>query len=231
MNRRGFVKGKDIGGGNRDREDDGKCPSLCVSHSLLDHFSTCDYAGNTSTARWQGVMRRSVLKIIEEFRLYRKHCVLQSLFATVAVFVVLYFLSLQNAVIIASFGATAFIVFAMPDYVTAQPRNVIGGHLVGLFWGFVFSLIPHAATIENLVCYSPAVGLSIFTMAVTDTEHPPAAGTALGVAITGMSPNVLVVGILSIVLLSLMHRFFKPLPARFDLTESKREPVRPASDV
>jgi len=54
------------------------------------------------------------------------------------------------------------------------------------------------------------VGLSIFTMVVTDTEHPPAAGTALGVAITGMSPNVLVAVLLSIVLLSLMHRFFKP---------------------
>ena len=155
-------------------------------------------------------MKRSVQKMVEEFRLYWRHYILQSLFATLAVFVVLYFLSLQNAVIIASIGATAFIVFAMPDYVTAQPRNVIGGHLVGLFWGFVFSLVPHAATIEDLVCYSLAVGLSIFTMVVTDTEHPPAAGTALGVAITGMSPNVLVAVILSIVLLSLMHRFFKP---------------------
>jgi HPP family len=156
------------------------------------------------------VMKRSVLKMIEEFRLYWRHYVLQSLFATVAIFIVLYFLSLQNAVIIASIGATAFIVLAMPDYVTAQPRNVIGGHLVGLFWGFAFSLVPHAATIVDLVCYLLAVGLSIFTMVVTDTEHPPAAGTALGVAITGMSPNVLVAVLLSIVLLSLMHRFFKP---------------------
>ena len=155
-------------------------------------------------------MKRSVQKMVEEFRLYWKHYVLQSLFATLAVFIVLYFLSLQDAVIIASLGATAFIVFAMPDSLMAQPRNVIGGHLVGLFWGFVFSLVPHAATIEDLVCYSLAVGLSIFTMVVTDTEHPPAAGTALGVAITGMSPNVLVAVILSIVLLSLMHRFFKP---------------------
>ena len=155
-------------------------------------------------------MRRSVLKMIEEFRLYWKHYVLQSLFATVAVFVVLYFLSLQNAVIIASLGASTFIVFAMPDSITAKPRNVIGGHLVGLFWGFVFSLIPHAAMIGCLVCYSLAVGLSIFTMVVTDTEHPPAAGTALGVAITGMSPHVLIAVVLGIVLLSLIHRFFKP---------------------
>ena len=158
----------------------------------------------------RGVMRRSVQKMIEEFRLYWKHYLLQSLFATVTVFIVLYFLSLQNAVIIASIGATAFIVFAMPDYLTAHPRNVIGGHLVGLFWGFVFSLIPHATVFGSLISYSMAVGLSIFTMVVTDTEHPPAAGTALGVAITGMSPSVLVAVILSIVLLSLIHRIFKP---------------------
>jgi len=155
-------------------------------------------------------MKRSVQKMVEEFGLYWKYYVLQSLFATLAVFVVLYFLSLQNAVIIASLGASTFIVFAMPDSITAKPRNVIGGHLIGLFWGFVFCLAPHAATIGSLVCYSLAVGLSIFSMVVTDTEHPPAAGTALGVAITGMTPNVLVAVILSIVLLSLIHRFFKP---------------------
>ena len=155
-------------------------------------------------------MKRSVRKMIDEFRLHWRNYVFQSLFATVAVFVVLYFLTLQNAVIIASIGATAFIVFAMPKALTANARNVIGGHVVGLFWGFVFSLIPHATLFGSLFCYSAAVGLSIFTMVVTDTEHPPASGTALGVAITGMHPNVLVTVVLSIVLLSLIHHFFKP---------------------
>ena len=155
-------------------------------------------------------MKRSVQKMVEEFKLHWKNYVFQSLFATVAVFVVLYFLTLQNAVIIASIGATAFIVFAMPKALTANARNVIGGHVVGLFWGFVFSLIPHATLLASLVCYSAAVGLSIFTMVVTDTEHPPASGTALGVAITGMHPDVLIAVILSIVLLSLIHHFFKP---------------------
>jgi CBS-domain-containing membrane protein len=156
------------------------------------------------------IMRRSVHKMIDEFRLHWKNYVFQSLFATLAVFVVLYFLSLQNAVIIASLGATAFIVFAMPKALTANARNVIGGHVVGLFWGFVFSLVPHATLFASLACYSAAVGFSIFTMVVTDTEHPPASGTALGVAITGMHPDVLIAVILSVVLLSLIHHFFKP---------------------
>jgi CBS-domain-containing membrane protein len=155
-------------------------------------------------------MKRSVRKMIDEFRLHWKNYVLQSLFATFAIFIVLYFLTIQNAVIIASIGATAFIVFAMPKALTANARNVIGGHIVGLFWGFVFSLIPHPTMITSLFCYSLAVGLSIFTMVVTDTEHPPASGTALGVAITGMSPHLLIVVVLSIVLLSLIHHVFKP---------------------
>ncbi len=121
-----------------------------------------------------------------------------------------YVLSLQHAVIIASIGATAFIVFAMPDSITAQPRNVIGGQLVGLFFGFLFSLFPPAALIFSIIVYSLAVGASIFTMVVIDMEHPPAAGTALGVAITGISLEVFVAVGVSIILLSLIHKIFKP---------------------
>lgn len=135
---------------------------------------------------------------------------LQSMLATLSVFIVLYFLSRQEAVIIASIGATAFIVFAMPDNITAQSRNVIGGHIVGLFCGFLFSLIPHSALLFSILIYSLAVGTSLFIMVVTDTEHPPAAGTALGVVMTGISLQVLIVVVISIVILSAIHRLFKP---------------------
>ena len=155
-------------------------------------------------------MRKSFNKMVDEFRQFWRHYVLQSILATLSVFIVLYFLSLQHAVIIASIGATAFIVFAMPDNITAQARNVIGGHLVGLFYGFLFSLIPQPALIYSIMVYSLAVGATIFTMVVTDTEHPPAAGTALGVAMTGISLDVFIAVSMSIILLSLIHRFFKP---------------------
>ncbi len=57
-------------------------------------------------------MKKSLLKMDAEFRQYWKNYVLQSSLAAFAVFIVLYFLSMQYAVIIASLGATAFIVFA-----------------------------------------------------------------------------------------------------------------------
>ena len=155
-------------------------------------------------------MRKSFKKIDKEFRQHWKNYVLQSILSTFAVFIVLYFLSLQHIVIIASIGATVFIIFAMPDSITAQPRNVIGGQLVGLFFGFLFSLFPHSALIHSVVVYSLAVGVSIFTMVVIDTEHPPAAGTALGVAMTGITLEVFVAVSVSIILLSIIHIFFKP---------------------
>ena len=155
-------------------------------------------------------MRKSFKKIDREFRQHWKNYVLQSVIATIAVFIVLYFLSMQHAVIIASIGATAFIVFAMPDNITAQARNVIGGQLVGLFFGFLFSLFPQHTLICSIIVYSLAVGAAIFTMVVIDTEHPPAAGTALGVAITGISLDVFIAVIMSVILLSVIHKFFKP---------------------
>lgn len=160
-------------------------------------------------------MRRSFTKMVEEFELHWKNYVLQSLLATAAVFAVLLCLSARQAVIIASIGATTFIVFAMPDAVTAQPRNVIGGQLVGLACGSLCALIPHGPVLAAACVYALAVGVSMFAMVVTDTEHPPASGTALGMAITGFSWDTGLAVAVSVVLLSLAHgrlrRFLKDL--------------------
>ena len=96
-------------------------------------------------------MKRLISKIVKELRLYWKNYVFQSLFATLAIFIVLLTLSLQEAVIIASIGATTFIVFAMPKSITAKPRNVIGGHIVGLISGSLCALIPHPLFIHSIM--------------------------------------------------------------------------------
>jgi CBS-domain-containing membrane protein len=155
-------------------------------------------------------MKRTFHGMLEEFRLYWKHYVFQSLFAALTISVVLLFLNLQNAIIIASIGSTAFIIFAMPNSVTAKPRNVIGGQLVGFFSGALCSLIPHSLFWQEITVYTLAVGLSIFIMVIIDTEHAPASGTALGVAITGFSLSALIGLLSSVIVLSLVHHFFKP---------------------
>jgi CBS-domain-containing membrane protein len=143
--------------------------------------------------------------MIQEFRSNWKHYVLQSLFATLTLSIVLVFLRLQNTVIVASLGATAFIIFAMPKSITARPRHVIGGHLVGLVSGSICSFIPSIHDYSAILVLSLSVGISIFVMVVIDTEHPPASGTALGIAYHGFSWKVVMAVIVSVVLLSLVH--------------------------
>jgi len=149
-------------------------------------------------------------EMIEKLRSSWKSYILQSLLAAFTVFMVLLFLNIEHAVIISSIGATAFIVFAMPKSITAKPRNVIGGHLAGLLLGSLCTLIPQPSSLHSIAAYSLAVGLSILAMVITDTEHPPAAGTALGVAIKGFSLNIAIAVVTSVIILSLAHHFFKP---------------------
>ncbi len=115
------------------------------------------------------------------------HYILQSLLATFTLFVVIVVVRLQFPLIVAALGSTAFIVFAMPKNITAQPRNVIGGHFIGVMSGLVFALIfltlGNGDEIFQVFAASAAVGLSIFIMVATDTEHPPAGSTALAFVI------------------------------------------------
>jgi CBS-domain-containing membrane protein len=101
-------------------------------------------------------------------------------------------------VIISAMGATSFIVFAMPRAASAQTRNVIGGHLVGLACGaiFYFTALPY------FVEYPFAVAVAIFLMVALDVEHPPAAGTALAVVINEVSRDAFITIMVSTVVLS-----------------------------
>jgi CBS-domain-containing membrane protein len=75
----------------------------------------------------------------------------------------------------------------MPHLFTAQPHNLIGGHLLGLISGWLAAAVPHHSSMVSLAVAALAVGLSIFLMVSCDMEHPPASGTALGVANLGFS--------------------------------------------
>ena len=134
-----------------------------------------------------------------------KACFLQSCLATIAMFLTLLILTLEHALIMVSMGATAFIVFVMPREPTARPKNVIGGHLIGLLSGSLCSLIPHAQALLLALACALAVGLSISLMVATGTHHPPASGTALGVVLTGFSIRVVLGVLVGALVLSLIH--------------------------
>ncbi|HAJ33778.1 MAG TPA: HPP family protein [Candidatus Atribacteria bacterium] len=145
---------------------------------------------------------------------YFPHYIVQSLLATITLTIILYFENIfTNTAVVASLGATTFIIFAMPKYTTARPRSVVGGHIIGIIVGiFCFYYYSHIQNENNyflsheiLKILIPAisVGLSIFFMVITNTEHPPAAGTALGITIQGWSYSTILVILITIFLLSL----------------------------
>ena len=147
----------------------------------------------------------------ERFGPHWLNYVLQSVFAAASVFVVLVALRQQNLVVAASLAATAFTVFAMPGSVTASTRNVVGGHIVGLAFGSMFALIPQDSALAQDGIYALAVGGAMLVMAVTNTEHPPAAGTALGVVIAGFSWRIMLGVLVGVAVLAMIHRLLRPV--------------------
>jgi len=134
-----------------------------------------------------------IIWIDKKFRKNSFKYIFQCFLATLTILAVLIFLDILNeAALITALGASAFIVFTMPTQYSSDPRRLIGGYIVGLTVGFIFYLISESQ-IKNILDFTEtttlvifgafAVGFSIFIMAVTNTEHAPAAGIALGLVI------------------------------------------------
>lgn len=82
-----------------------------------------------------------------------------------------------DLVLIAAVGSTAFVVFSVPHSKTASTRNVVGGHSLCIIAGILGHYMPNTMFGGGL-----AVALGFFLMVTTNSEHPPAAGTALALS-------------------------------------------------
>ena len=80
----------------------------------------------------------------------------------------------------ASLGASAVILFAMPDSKAAIPRNVFVGHVVSAIVGISSSMLFGSTWLAAAI----AVSVSIAFMMIADAVHPPGGATAL-IAVTG----------------------------------------------
>ena len=136
--------------------------------------------------------------IKRKFKKLWKYYLLQSFLASFVLFILVLTLGEDKMIAISVMGATTFIVFAMPKSVSAQTRNVVGGHLVGLACGAIFLY----ANLPYFAGYPLAVGLVIFLMVALDVEHAPAAGTVLAVLGNEVSLNVFITIILGAIFLS-----------------------------
>jgi CBS domain-containing membrane protein len=86
----------------------------------------------------------------------------------------------DNLFLIGSFGASSVLIYGVINSPLAQPRNLIGGHLISAFTGVTLAyLIPNVWLAAAL-----SVASSIVFMQITKTLHPPGGATAL-IAIIG----------------------------------------------
>lgn len=89
--------------------------------------------------------------------------------------------SLENVFLIGSFGASSVLVYGAIQSPLAQPRNLIGGHVVSALVGVtVATLVPDIIWLTAPL----AVAFSIVFMQITRTLHPPGGATAL-IAVSG----------------------------------------------
>ncbi|MGV3706702.1 MAG: HPP family protein [Arcticibacter sp.] len=82
----------------------------------------------------------------------------------------------DNLFLVGSFGASAVLVFGIINSPLAQPRNLIGGHVLCALVGVtVHKICPHDVWLASAL----AVSSSIVLMQITKTLHPPGGATAL----------------------------------------------------
>ena len=162
------------------------------------------------------------VKVIDDkFKAYKVRYVLQCALATCAVLIVLLILdAMSHTTIIAALGASAFIAFAMPGARASRPRFLIGGYLFGIIAGvlcyYLSVWLPLARwsigpEFSNALFGAMSVGLATFLMVITNTEHPPAAGLALGFVLNKWDYFTVIVVIVGIVSLSIAKTLLKPL--------------------
>jgi CBS-domain-containing membrane protein len=125
---------------------------------------------------------------------------------------------LQAAIVVAV-ASTAFTIFVVPHSVASTPRRVIGGHVVAVLTGSMFSSILLIPGLESASAQSRylldimaalSVGLAILVMVATNTEHPPAAGTALGLVVQDWSWSSVEFILVSAIALSLIRLALRP---------------------
>ena len=88
---------------------------------------------------------------------------------------------IDSIFLIGSFGASSVLIFGAVQSPLAQPRNLVGGHVISAIIGVtIYKTLPNTLWLTAPL----AVSLSIVMMQLTKTLHPPGGAAAL-IAIIG----------------------------------------------
>lgn len=117
------------------------------------------------------------------------------------------------ALLMAPFGATAVLVFGVPDSPLAQPKNVILGHLITAFIGVVFTQYVGVTPITLAI----ATGLGVTAMLLSKTTHPPAGANPILIMLSGQSWGFLITPVLlGAMIIVLVGKVLRIMQNKFD---------------
>lgn len=140
--------------------------------------------------------------------------------------------SQESAIIVASMGASAVLLFAVPHGQLSQPWSVLGGHVISAIIGVTcFKLFPN-----EIVAASLAVGIAIGAMYYLHCIHPPGGATALSAVIgnetvhelgyhyviTPILINVLIILLIAVMFNYLFH--WRRYPSYLQKQNTKKTP-------
>jgi CBS-domain-containing membrane protein len=86
-----------------------------------------------------------------------------------------------SALLMAPLGATAVLVFGLPQSPLSQPRHVVGGHALSMVVGLICFFILG----NGVIAVGLGTGLALGLMLFTRTVHPPAGANPLLLLLTG----------------------------------------------
>jgi CBS-domain-containing membrane protein len=142
-----------------------------------------------------------------------KYIVLQCALVFVSLSLILALYELLGGIIVASLGASSFILFVTPHTNSSKSINLIGGYICGSISGVTFGLLHgvfnmldfekmHAALIIG--CAAAAAG-AMLLMVLAAVPHPPAAALAIGLASSPQSPLMAFAAIIGVVIICVVR--------------------------
>ena len=160
------------------------------------------------SARHHRLLRWIDAKFVHRPRIY----LLQSLLAGLALVGILVAEdAITNGAVVAAIASSVAIVFFVPHSVASKPFRIVGGHLSAIVAALctvgIMMLLPDAVADNKWVIHTlqgASLALVILFMTITNTEHAPAAGTALGLA-TSVPGNSVIFIVSSAIIISVVR--------------------------
>lgn len=160
-------------------------PAANQSPSLT---SEAENVENVKPTYWQklGLTTNGIPAVNSPKRVALSSTFFSGLFSFIGIYVVMAIDTHTDFVsVVASFGASAVLIYDAVGSPLAQPRNVIGGQMISAFMGVcMYKLFNVNNNIYLPAAGAAAVSTAIMAMDLTRTLHPPGGATAL-IAVVG----------------------------------------------